>query len=75
MNVFPWPQICPKPISLVSVIVKAHCISSYAAFTYYSMGSGHILFLIQTFFLEKNLNLEKPFESNQELYKIINSSK
>ena len=48
MNVFSWSQICPNHISLLSVIVKAHCVPNYSAFTYYPMGRGPILFLIRT---------------------------
>jgi hypothetical protein len=43
LNVFPWTQMCPKSISLFSVIMKIHCISYYASFTYYTR-NGHILF-------------------------------
>jgi len=34
-------EICPKFISLFSVILKAHCISYYAAYTYYSAEWEH----------------------------------
>ena len=43
LNVFTWTQNCAKYISLFSVIMKIHCISYYAAFTYYSEDWAHYI--------------------------------
>jgi hypothetical protein len=62
--------------------MKSHCISYYAAFTYYYEEWAHsILDSICYVFLEKQLKptlkifFLKLFESNQEFYRIINSPK
>jgi hypothetical protein len=82
MNILPWSQIWPKPISLLSVIYESSLSSLlYCLYLLFYEEGDHSILDSFYIFLEKQLKPSpwafflKLFESNQEFYKVISSSR